>query len=419
MLQKNLEKLEFSKIKKILSDFAITDNGKDFALNLTPATCLDEAKKLLDETTESYILLFRKGSPPLEHITDISIPLKTLENGGFLSATSLLNITNILKESRLLKEYFHSDIDTSFCLHLSDLFNNLYSNPKIEEIIYSSILDENTIADNASLKLSKLRKESRQLEINIRQKLLDCLHSSYIQEPIITIRSGRFVIPVKQECRSEVKGFVHDISSSGSTIFVEPITVFELNNRLNEIKLEENIEIEKILQNLSSLFYGLISELNKNVNIIGKIDFSFAKAKYAVSIDATEPILESKKIISLQKARHPLIPANVVVPISIKLGIDFSCLIITGPNTGGKTVALKTVGLLCVMASSGLYIPAAEKSSVYVFDKVFADIGDEQSIQESLSTFSSHITNIVEILHNATASSLVLLDELGSRNRSL
>lgn len=225
---------------------------------------------------------------------------------------------------------------------------------------------------------------------------------------------GRFVIPVKQEYRSEVKGFIHDISSSGSTIFVEPTAIFEMNNHLNQLKLEESIEIEKILQQLTSLFYSIIQELKQNVEFISKIDFAFAKAKYARSLDATEPILQEERKIHLQKARHPLIAPEKVVPISVPLGKDFSCLIVTGPNTGGKTVTLKTVGLLCAMAASGLYIPAAEKSSTCVFDGIYADIGDEQSIQESLSTFSSHMTNIIEILHHATSTSLVLLDELGS-----
>ena len=275
-------------------------------------------------------------------------------------------------------------------------------------------MDENTIDDKASNNLYKIRQNIRKTENDIRLKLNSFLNSKFIQEPIITIRNNRFVIPVKQEYRSEVKGLLHDTSSSGSTLFIEPLSVFELNNSLNSLKIEENIEIETIIAELSSLFYNITNELKHNILQISKIDFAFAKAKYANSTNATEPILNDKKRIYLKNARHPLIDKNKVVPISIELGDDFNCLVITGPNTGGKTVSLKTTGLLTIMAMCGLYIPASEKSSIYVFDNVFADIGDDQNIIESLSTFSSHITNIVEILNMSTSESLVLLDELGS-----
>ena len=275
-------------------------------------------------------------------------------------------------------------------------------------------MDENNIDDRASNNLYKIRQNIKKIENDIRLKLNSFLNSKYVQEPIITIRNNRYVIPIKQEYRSEIKGLLHDTSSSGSTFFIEPISVFELNNALNSLKLEESLEIEAIIAKLSSLFYNLTNELKCNILEITKIDFAFAKAKYANSINATEPILNDRKQIYLKNARHPLIDENTVVPISIELGKNFNCLVITGPNTGGKTVSLKTTGLLTIMAMCGLYIPADEKSSIYVFDNVFADIGDDQSIIESLSTFSSHITNIVEILNIATSESLVLLDELGS-----
>ncbi len=414
MLHKYLKKIEFDKIQELLANFAVTSVGKEFALTITPYSCIEDAQKALDETTQSYILLNRKGDPPLVDFPDISLSIKALESGNSLSAFSLLQLANILKLARNLKEYFYSDIDISFCSQLVNLFSSLYSNPKIEETIFASILDENLIDDYASQTLLRLRKGIQKTESDIRQKLSSYLHSNYVQDSIITIRAGRFVIPVKQEYRSKISGFIHDISSSGSTIFIEPTTVFEMNNSLNQLKLEESIEIERILQQLSSLFSPIVEELRQNIICIGKIDFAFAKSKYAININATEPILHKEKSFCFQKARHPLIPAEKVVPITISLGKEFYSLVVTGPNTGGKTVTLKTVGLLCAMASSGLYIPASESSCSYVFDNIYADIGDNQSIQESLSTFSSHMTNIIDILNSATSNSLVLLDELGS-----
>lgn len=233
-------------------------------------------------------------------------------------------------------------------------------------------------------------------------------------EPIITIRNDRYVIPIKEEFRGNVKGFIHDISSSGSTIFIEPMNVFELNNKINNLKVEESIEIGKILTKLSSLLFPICNELNRNIDLVGILDFIFAKAKLANSMNATMPNINNEKFVYLEKARHPLIDKNNVVPIDIEIGKNYSSLIITGPNTGGKTVSLKTVGLLTLMAMSGLHIPAKENSSIYVFDNVFVDIGDEQSIGESLSTFSAHMFNIVDILNNITPNCLVLLDELGS-----
>lgn len=413
-MDKYLKKLEFDKILEKLSEYAVTDPGKNLCFNLKPSNSNIEVNNRIKETTEACIFLIRKGQLPLAPVDDIKIFLKILKTNGVLSAKSLLSLANILKISRELKKYSISDVDISFSSILIGYFNDLYSNQQIETKIFSSIIDENTIDDRASDTLYKIRQNKHKIETEIRTKLNSFLNSKYIQEPIITIRNNRFVIPVKQEYKSEVKGLLHDTSSSGSTLFIEPLSVFELNNKLNNLALEENIEIEAIISNLSSLFYSLTDELEKNYYIISKIDFAFAKAKYANSIKATEPIINNDKAINLKDARHPLIDENRVVPISIEIGSTYSSLVITGPNTGGKTVTLKTVGLISIMAMCGLYIPTAEKSSVYVFDRVFADIGDDQSILESLSTFSSHITNIVEILKNATSKSLVLLDELGS-----
>ncbi len=409
-----LEKLEYNRILEIISGFAVTEKGKKNVTSLLPFSDFEKASMAIAETTESFILLYRKGAPPITKIPDITVYLKALESQGALSAKAILDLAHILKLARELKEYFISDIDTSFCSNLSQLFSNLYANIGIEQKVFSAILDENSLDDHASATLWRIRKDIQKAEAEIRQKLNSYLHSSYIQEPIVTIRMGRFVIPVKQEHQSQVKGFIHDISTSGSTVFIEPTTVFDMNNKLNSLKAEEKNEIEKILFELSTLFYPYIEELKQNVNIIGQIDFSFAKAKYAKAINATEPILKKEKRINFVKARHPLISADKVVPINISIGDSYTSLIITGPNTGGKTVALKTVGLLSAMASSGLYIPTSENSSCFMFDKIYADIGDEQSIEESLSTFSSHMSNIIEILNDSTSNSLVLLDELGS-----
>lgn len=414
MKNKYLNKLELNKILEHLASFAITDLGKQKCLDLLPCNKKEKVTKWMQETTEASILLARKSTPPLVPINDITIPIKILKNNGTLSASYLLSLASLLKVSRELKEYSQSDIDTSFSTVVIPYFNELYSNPKIENTIFSSIIDENTIDDRASTELYNIRKKERKTEQDIRNALSSFLNSKYIQEPIITIRNNRYVIPVKQEYRSEIKGLLHDTSSSGSTLFIEPISVFELNNSLNNLKAEENLEIEAILAKLSSLFTDILEELEHNFFAISKIDFAFAKAKYANILKATEPIISNTKQIVLKNARHPLIETDKVVPISISLGNSFSTLVVTGPNTGGKTVTLKTVGLLTAMAMCGLHIPTDENSIIYIFDFIFADIGDDQSISESLSTFSAHMTNIIEIIKKSSSESLILLDELGS-----
>ena len=414
MDKNSLKKLEFNKILEILSSFAVTDKGKKLSLNLVPYTKKDDTIKAQNETKEALTLLYRKGSIPLtSELSDISEYILLLEKNNFLSAKALLDIANVLKTSRLLKEYyFENPLNETDALN--NYFNNLYTNNKIEHTISSAIIDENTISDDASSNLMSIRRNIRKVNQEIRNKLQSLLSSKFLQEPIITIKNNRFVVPVKNEYKTNVNGFVHDISTSGSTVFIEPMNVFELNNKLSDLKNEEIIEIEKILQKLSSLLFDLVGEIKNAFNLIGLIDFIFAKAKYAKEINGIYPIISDKKVINLIEARHPLIDKNKVVPITLSLGEKYTCLVITGPNTGGKTVTLKTVGLLCLMGMAGLHIPAKEKSSIYVFDNIFADIGDEQSIQESLSTFSSHMVNVVNITISATKDSLVLLDELGS-----
>ena len=343
-----LEKLEFDKILNILSSFCVTNLGKNMALELLPSNNVDVVKKSLLETSQALNLIYRISEPNFIEIADISLELKALESNSSLSIKSLLNLTNIFKLSNELKNYFDKDfIDISSYQILSDIFSMLYSNQSIIERINYCIVDEFTIDDRASKNLQLIRKQKRKIEQDIRSKLNQMIHSSsyskYVQENIVTIRNDRFVIPIKEEYRSKIKGFVHDVSNVGSTLFIEPISVFNLNNELNELKATEEIEIEKILHELSSLFYPYIEELEQDVNLIGTLDFIFAKAKYAKSINAITPIINSNKEINLKNARHPLIDKNKVVPISVNLGKDFSVLLITGPNTGGKTVSLKTV----------------------------------------------------------------------------
>ena len=414
-----LNKLEYFKILETLSTFATTYIGKNMCLNLLPSNQKDDVKNRLLETDEAVKVLYRSSTPPLSEIADNTINLKTLESFGTLSLKSLLDITDILKIADSLKKYFYTDyiVPEDFEI-LNSIFSLLYSNSSIIKKIDTCILDENTLNDNASSNLLSIRKKQRNLEQDIKSKLTNFLHSSsyskYIQENVVTIRNDRYVIPIKEEYRSQVKGFIHDVSSSGSTIFIEPISVFELNNELANLKIEENLEIEKILQDLSKLFYPYIEELKLDIECIGKLDFIFAKAKYSRSINAITPIINEEKKIVLENAKHPLLDPKKAVPCSLTLGKDFNTLVITGPNTGGKTVTLKTIGLLTCMACSGLNIPASQNSSIYVFDNVFADIGDDQSISDSLSTFSAHMKNIVDIVNNSTSNSLILVDELGS-----
>lgn len=420
MNTKYLDLLEYHKLIEALVNYCKTYIGKEKMSYLLPSFETLSVTHLLDETNEAVSLITRKSSLPLGDIPDISLWIKQLESISILSTKALLDIAHILKVSRELKEYFYSDenFDVNSFPILSDYFSALYTNKGIEEKIFSVILDENTISDNASPKLAGLRRSLKKLEQDIREKLNAFIHSStyskYIMEPIITIRNDRFVIPIKEEYKSQIKGFIHDVSSSGSTVFIEPMSIFEMNNEIANIRVDESIEIEKILQSLSSLLYDYVSNFRMNIDIISALDTIFAKAAYSMEIDGIMPVINEEKWIQLEKARHPFINKDMVVPIDVSIGKDYSSLVITGPNTGGKTVTLKTVGLILLMAYSGILIPCKENSYIHVFDYIFADIGDEQSIQESLSTFSSHISNIVQITNTANDNSLILLDELGS-----
>ncbi len=420
MNTKYLKTLEYDKIIQNLNKYCKTYIGKENANNLLPSFSESEVLDLLELTNEAVSLIYRKSNLPISSLPNISIYIKSLESNSVLTNKPLLDIARFFKISREVKEYFFADedFDSSEYKSLESYFYDLYTNKSLEDKIFSIILDENTIADDASSILFSLRKQSKKLEQAIKDKLNSFIHSNtyskYIMEPIITIRSDRYVIPIKEEHKTQVKGFIHDVSSSGSTVFIEPLSIFELNNELANIKAEEDIEIEKILANLSRVLYEYTSNLSSNLNILGTLDLVFAKANYSIELDGIKPIINNEKIINLKSAKHPLIEKNLVVPIDISIGKDYSSLVITGPNTGGKTVSVKTTGILLLMAYSGIFIPAKEKSNIFVFDNIFADIGDEQSIQESLSTFSSHMSTIIEITNKATSNSLVLLDELGS-----
>ena len=420
MLEKNLNVLEFNKIINLVCNYSNTYIGKEKLKNLVPSNNSITVKESLEETFEALNLIYRKGEPEIANISDIDIWIKNLRSYNPLSTKALLDVASILRTARILHEYFFGDkeFNLSDFTNLEPLFSSLYFNRNIENKIFTSIIDENTISDDASSKLSSLRRTKRNLEQSLREKLSNFIHSSsyskYLMDSIITIRNDRFVIPVKQEYKDFISGAILDISASGSTVYIEPSSVFELNNKISSIKAEENLEIEKILKDLSTLLFSIVDELSSSLELIGTIDSIFAKAKYSKEITGIMPKINEDKFVSLVSARHPLIDKEKVVPIDISIGQKYKSLLITGPNTGGKTVTLKTVGLLTLMACSGILIPANEGSSIYVFDNVFADIGDEQSIQESLSTFSSHMTNIIDILNIATSNSLILLDELGS-----
>ena len=414
------DKLEFNKILEILATFAKTYFGKKLINDLTPSFDIIEVANRQSQTSCAIDMINKYGKPPVGEFNDVSLHLKKLSGNSILSTKEILDLAHVLKMSKEVSSFFeevsqnvHSDFNI-----LKPMFNNLYFNLELEKELFLKIIDENTIDDKASNTLYSIRASQRSLEQNIKDKLnhfvRSAAYSKYLSSPIITIRDNRYVIPVKDEYRSQISGFVHGMSASGSTVFIEPTSVFDMNNEINTLKIKEGIEIERILATLTSKLSAYINELENNVKLLGNLDFIFAKAMYGIYINGISPLINNEKKFNLIKARHPLIDKENVVPIDIALGDSYTTLVITGPNTGGKTVSLKTVGLLHLMAYCGLAIPAHENSSIYVFDNIFADIGDEQSIAESLSTFSSHMKNIINITNTATCQSLILVDELGS-----
>jgi len=419
MNEKVLRVLEYDKIVERLADRASSNLGKELAGELMPSTDFDEIKQALKETTDAVTCILRKGSPPLGGIHDIRSSIQRAVAGGMLNPGELLRVADVLRASRKLKGYITQDKmeleDTNTILLLC---SNLGTNRTLEDRLDQSIESEDQLSDYASPALASIRRDIRRLQDSIKDKLNSIIRSAQnkkiMQDAVVTLRGDRYVVPVKAEYRSQFPGLVHDISQSGATIFIEPLAVVEANNEIRQLKNKEEREIERILMELTGEVANNADLLTENVKLLSRIDFAFAKARLSLDIKGVEPVLNTERRIVIKKGRHPLIDPAVVVPVDISLGDSFSTMIITGPNTGGKTVTLKTTGLFVLMAQAGLHIPAAENSEMCVFRKVFADIGDEQSIEQSLSTFSSHMKNIVNILNEVDEDSLVLFDELGA-----
>ncbi|MBL4938158.1 endonuclease MutS2 [Clostridium sp. YIM B02515] len=416
MNEKALRVLEYYKIKDIIKNFTQTSAGKDIIEDLKPYDNIYEVKEHLEETKEALMLLAKKGSPPFEGLYDVREGISRAEKGSSLMPGQLLKIANLLRCARRFKEYVNRREEEEAFRVIEDICEGLVPLKKLEDDILLAIVSEDEISDKASTTLYNIRRSLKDKNASIKDKVNSLIRSNskFLQDNLYTIRGERYVLPVKAEHKGSVPGLVHDQSSSGATLFIEPMSLVNLNNEIKELMLKEKAEIERILSELSSKVYDNITVVKNNANIVWELDFIFAKAKFASQYNCTCPSVNDNAIIDLIEARHPLIDPKLVVPSSIYLGREFTSLVVTGPNTGGKTVTLKTVGLLQLMALSGIMIPARENSTVSFFKEVFADIGDEQSIEQSLSTFSSHMKNIVNIIHEADDKSLALFDELGA-----
>lgn len=417
MNQKVLHTLEFDKIIELLTEKATSEPGRILCRTLTPSIELSEINTAQQETGDALSMILTKGSTSFGSNKDLSFAIKSLEIGSALSMHELLGIAGFLQNTARIKAYGRKTKEDEPDTSLTTYFEALEPLTKISEEISRCILSEDEIADDASPKLKSIRRSIVLTGDKIHTQLNSMVNGSfrtYLQDNVITMRNDRYCIPVKAEYKGQVKGMVHDQSSTGSTFFIEPEAIVNLNNQLKELSIQEKEEIEAILAQLSTLCSGYTTELATNQQMMTKLDFIFAKASLALDENATKPIFNEEHIVHIRKARHPLLDRKKVVPIDIQLGKDFDLLVITGPNTGGKTVSLKTIGLLTLMGQAGLHIPALDRSELSVFTEVFADIGDEQSIEQSLSTFSSHMTSIVSILQNADENSLCLFDELGA-----
>lgn len=416
MNQKSLRILEFNKIKDKLKKYANSQATHELIDELYPYENIYEVNKHLQETMEAFKLLTKKGYAPFQGVCDIRQILSKASKGFILNTSELLKVANMLRCSRMLKNYIsHKEEEESYEI-IENLCSNIVSLKSIEDNIFDAIVNENEVSDKASNELYSIRKSLKAKLSSIKDRVGSLIrkYSKYLQENLYTIRGERYVLPVRAEYKSLVKGLVHDQSSSGATLFIEPMELVNLNNEIKELKLKEKNEIERILALLSKQVYDNVTAIKNNSSVVYELDFIFAKAKYGNDINGAIPRVSSDRVIDLVTARHPLIPQDKVVANDIYLNKNVNSLVITGPNTGGKTVTLKTVGLLEVMALSGLMIPARENSTIGFFKEIFADIGDEQSIEQSLSTFSSHMTNIVNIINKADENSLVLFDELGA-----
>lgn len=413
--EKTLKSLEFDKILKIVSGYAVLDSSKAAIENLKPTSDKREVTYLLKSTEEAFNLLYKYSLERVPYCVSVINAVSRAEKGATLNMRELLDIAALLSASRTVKSSIESVSDESV-ENIKTLASGLFEYRILEKEITSKIVSEDTMADSASERLASIRKRIRDLNVKIRDKLNSYIRGSnkFMQDNVVTMRMNRYVIPVKAEYKGMVKGFVHDQSATGSTVFIEPEQVIEYNNDLKTAYIEESEEVYRILRELSGKVAGISNAIKYNEEILSDIDVFYAKATYAFETKATRPIVNFSGIISIKKARHPLINPEKVIPVTVTLGKEYKYLLVTGPNTGGKTVTLKLTGLMCLFAMCGLYIPCEEESEVSVFENIFCDVGDEQSIEQSLSTFSSHMVNIIDFCNNLTSASLVLLDELGA-----
>lgn len=415
-MDKNLKALELDRVLEMLAREATCDDAKELALKLKPVNDIDEAQLLLSQTEDAYSLLARFGAPSFSGLKNVNNALSRAAAGGELNTSELLAIAGTLRAVRSLYEWYghFSSVRTN----LDFFFEGITVNKYLEAKIFSVIISEDEISDKASDELFEIRRKKRAKANSIREKLDGIIHSAhyqkFLQEPIVTQRNGRYVVPVKSENRADVPGLVHDMSASGATVFIEPVSVVDANNEIKILESREREEIRRILFELSTEAGSFSESIKSSYDSAVMLNLIFAKAHLAEKMKASMPLLNKDGIIELNKARHPLLNPETVVPTDIMLGGEFDTLVITGPNTGGKTVAIKTLGLLTLMAECGLLIPAGDNSRIAVFENVLVDVGDEQSIEQSLSTFSSHIVNIIDIMKQAGSNSLVLIDELGS-----
>ena len=416
LFEKSIRTLELPAVLEMLSAKAVSEAAREKSRHIMPATDRQEVLRLLDETDAAKERLGLYGSPSFAGVRDVSEPLARADRGGMLNTRELLNIAGLLTAARRVSEYDAERKGEATAI--DRFFSALHTNKYLEDRIHGAILDEETIADTASAELTDIRRKMRIAASKGRQILQKIISSpSYakvLQEALITQRDGRFVVPVKAECKGSIPGLVHDISSSGATLFVEPMGVVQANNELKELEAREEKEIERILRELSAQCADAMEYILLDYDMLVHLDMIFARAQLSYAMDGSRPEVVRRGAISLKRARHPLLDRAKAVPVTVELGGDYDTLVITGPNTGGKTVTLKTLGLLCLMAQCGLHIPADSGSTVRVFDRILADVGDEQSIEQSLSTFSAHMSNTVEILRQADDDSLILFDELGA-----
>ena len=416
MNTKSLRVLEYYKIKDKMKEYTHTTAGKDIIEKLEPYTNIYEVREHLQETNEALLLLSNKGSAPFEGIYDVRDAINRASKAASLMPSQLLRIAQMLRCARLFQKYVGNKTEENSSRVLEDICIGIVPIKKLEDEIFIAIISDDEVSDRASSLLFNLRRSLKEKNASVKEKVNSLVRSNakYLQESLYTIRGDRYVIPVKIEHKGSVPGIVHDQSSSGATLFIEPMSLVNLNNEIKEIMLKEKAEVERILAELSYKIYENINIVANNANIVWELDFIFAKARYAIEINAIIPSVNEEGVIDIIEARHPLIDPKEVVSSNIYIGREFTSLVITGPNTGGKTVTLKTVGLIQLMALSGILIPAGDGSMVSFFNEIFADIGDEQSIEQSLSTFSSHMTNIVNIIEKAEKKTLALFDELGA-----